>query len=83
MRTYIRDAGRQPDDFGLEVWTSLGDGDDDKLRADFQFWKDAGVSHICLNNWYNRPPHKRMAERGAEAHLEAMRHYYEIVKDLL
>ena len=83
MRTYIRDAGRQPDDLGLEVWTSVGDGDDDKLRADFQFWKDAGVSHICLNNWYNRPPHKRMAESGAAAHLDAMRHYYEIIKDLL
>lgn len=83
MRAYIRDAGRQPTDVGLEVWTSLGDGDEEKLRTDFQFWKDAGVSHICLNNWYNRPPHKRMVERGAEAHMKALQHYCEIVKDLL
>jgi hypothetical protein len=68
---------------GLEVWTSLGDGDDDKLRDDFQFWKEAGVSHITLNNWYDRSPHSRMAERGAEGHMTAMRHYYELVEDLL
>ena len=83
MRTYIREAGRQPHDVGLEVWTSLADGDDDKLRSDFQFWKDAGVSHVCLNNWYNRPPHQRIAERDANGHMEAMRRYHEIVEDLL
>jgi alkanesulfonate monooxygenase SsuD/methylene tetrahydromethanopterin reductase-like flavin-dependent oxidoreductase (luciferase family) len=83
LRGYIKEAGRSPDDVGLEVWTSVGDGDDDKLRADFQFWKDAGVSHITLNNWYGRHPHKRMADRGAEAHLKAMRHYRALVDDLL
>lgn len=83
LRGYIRDEGRDPAAVGLEIWTSMGDGDDDKLRADFQFWKDAGVSHITLNNWYDRPPHNRMAARGADAHMNALRHYRELVNDLL
>ena len=83
LRGYIRDEGRDPADVGLEIWTSLGDGDDDKLRADFQFWKDAGVSHITLNNWYPRPPHTRMTARGPDAHMNALRHYRELVDDLL
>ena len=65
------------------MWASVGDGDDEKLRADVQFWKDAGVTHITLNNWYNRPPHKRMVERTADAHFAAMQHYRELVVDLL
>ncbi len=83
MRGYIRDEGRDPADVGLEIWTSVGDGHDEKLRADFQFWKDAGVTHITLNNWYDRPPHNRMAARGADAHMNALRHYRELVDDLL
>ena len=83
LRGYIRAEGRDPAEVGLEIWTSVGDGNDEKLRADFKFWKDAGVSHITLNNWYGRTPHKRMAERGAEAHLKAMQHYRELVDDLL
>jgi probable F420-dependent oxidoreductase len=83
LRGYIHEAGRDPVDVGLEVWTSVGDGDDEKLRRDFQFWKDAGVTHITLNNWYGRAPHKRMTERGSNSHMEAMRHYRELIEDLL
>jgi len=83
LRGYIREAGRDPVDVGLEIWTSVGDGDEEKLRQDFQFWKDAGVTHITLNNWYGRAPHKRMTERGGDPHMEAMRHYRELINDLL
>ncbi len=83
FRSHVSDAGRDPADVGIEVWTSLGDGDDDSLRSDVQFWKDAGVSHITLNNWYDRPPHRAMADRSADSHLAAMEHYRELVADLL
>jgi probable F420-dependent oxidoreductase len=83
LRGYIRGAGRDPDDFGLEVWTSIGDGDDSKLRRDFQFWKDAGVTHITLNNSYGRAPHIRMQASDVDAHLKAMQHYRDLVVDLL
>ena len=67
----------------MAAFDEESDGDDDKLRADFQFWKDAGVSHITLNNWYPRPPHTRMTARGPDAHMNALRHYRELVDDLL
>lgn len=83
FRSFVVDAGRDQADVGIEVWTSVGDGDDDKLRSDVRFWKDAGVSHITLNNWYNRPPHRRMAARDAAAHFDAMERYRDLVLDLL
>lgn len=83
MRSYVVEAGRDPAEVGLEVWTSLGDGDDDQLREHFRFWKEAGVTHVTLNNWYDRPPHRRMEERGAAAHLAAIEHYRNLVDDLL
>lgn len=83
FRSYATEAGRDPDDLGIEVWTSVGDGDDETLRSDVRFWKEAGVSHITLNNWYARPPHQRMPERSAEAHFDAMERYRGLVADLL
>lgn len=83
LRSHVAEAGRDPADVGLEVWTSLGDGDDDELREHFRFWKDAGVTHVTLNNWYDRPPHRRMEERGAAAHLAAIEHYRNLIDDLL
>ena len=78
-----RPKRHHPAEVGLEVWTSLGDGDDDQLREHFRFWKEAGVTHVTLNNWYDRPPHRRMEERGAAAHLAAIEHYRNLVDDLL
>ena len=83
LRQYTLEADRDPRKMGLEIWTSMGDGIDEKLRSDFEFWKKAGVSHITLNNWYGRGPHKRISERGKEAHLTAMTRYRKIVTDLL
>ena len=83
LRTYIREAGRDPADVGLEIWTSLGDGDDDTLREHFRFWKDAGVTHVNLNNFHDRGPHKRMEASGADAQIAALEHYRNLIDDLL
>ena len=37
LRTHINEVNRVPSDVGLEVWTSAGVGDDNKLRRDVQF----------------------------------------------
>ena len=83
LRAQAEAAGRDPGAIGLEVWTSLGDGDDAKLRQDVRFWKQAGVTHITLNNCYARPPHRRMQGRDPAAHLKALAQYRSLVADLL
>ena len=74
---------RDPADVGLEVWTSLGDGDDDEVREHFRFWKDAGVTHVNLNNFHDRGPHRRMGASGADAQIAALEHYRNLIDDLL
>ncbi|MFT5394317.1 MAG: putative F420-dependent oxidoreductase [Gammaproteobacteria bacterium] len=82
LRGYVRDAGRDSAEVGLEVWTSVGEGDEDSWRRDFQFWKDAGVTHITLNNAFGRYSHKRMPGRTVDDHIAATTRYWNAVSDL-
>jgi probable F420-dependent oxidoreductase len=83
LRAYAKDAGRDPASLGIEVWTSTGDGGPAAWRDEIRFWKDAGVTHVTLNNTFGRYHHKRIAETSAAAHLDAMTRYREAVADLL
>ena len=83
LRGYVKAAGRDPNAVGLEVWVSMGEGGPEDWRQQFLAWKDAGVTHITLNNTYNRGPHKRIAGRTISDHLAAMQHYHQAVADLL
>jgi probable F420-dependent oxidoreductase len=83
LRSYAEQAGRNPDDIGLEVWVSVGQGDADDWRREFQFWQAAGVTHITLNNAFNRYQHTRMPGRSLADHLAGMARYHAAVADLL
>jgi probable F420-dependent oxidoreductase len=83
LRGYVKEAGRDPNSIGLEVWVSTGEGDPDDWRKQFQAWKDAGVTHITVNSTYGRGPHKRISGRTISDHMAAMQHYRVAVADLL
>ena len=83
LRRYAREAGRDPDEIGLEVWVSTADGGPADWRREFAYWKRVGVTHVTLNSTYGRPPHRRIAGTTMEAHLDAMRRYHAAVADLL
>jgi probable F420-dependent oxidoreductase len=83
LRGYVKEAGRDPSAVGLEVWVSAGEGGPERWRQQFLAWKDAGVTHITLNNTYNRGPHRRIAGRTLNDHMAAMRQYHAAVADLL
>ena len=82
LRRYTAEAGRDPAAMGLEVWVSVGAGTPDDWRREFEFWRDAGVSHICVNNSFDRHHHTRMAGRSLAQHIEAMERYRDAVADL-
>jgi len=83
LRGYIKEAGRDPKDVGLEVWVSTADGGPDDWRKEFTYWKGVGVTHVTVNSTYARGPHKRIPGRTMADHLTAMRQYHAAVKDLL
>jgi probable F420-dependent oxidoreductase len=83
LRGLVRAAGRAPDAVGIEVWQSLGDGTPDDWRKEFQFWKDAGVTHVTAHTTYASGHHKRIAGRTAADHLAAVTMFREAVGDLV
>ena len=82
LREYTKEAGRDPSDVGLEVWVSAGSGGPSDWRAEFEFWRAAGVTHITVNNAYSRYEHKRMAGRSLDEHIAGITRYWEAVSDL-
>jgi probable F420-dependent oxidoreductase len=83
LRRLTEQAGRDPSTVGIEVWTSCGQGTEADWRRETAFWKQAGVSHICLTTTFNRRHHHRIAGKTAGDHLAAMKRYREAVVDLL
>jgi len=83
LRAYAEQAGRDPASIGVEVWVSIGAGDEANWREEFKFWKSAGVTHVTLNATFQRSHHRRIASRSLQAHLTAIDRYRDAVADLL
>jgi hypothetical protein len=83
LRRLLRENGRDPAKFGLEVWVSPGTGGPDNWRKEIAFWKNAGVTHATVHTTYASPNHTRIAGKTAAEHLAAITRYKEAVADLL
>jgi probable F420-dependent oxidoreductase len=83
MRGYVAEAGRDPASIGIEIWTSMGEGEPEDWRAEARFWKEAGVTHITVNNAREREHHKRIEGRSFSDHLVGIERYREAVADIL
>ena len=83
LRKMTEEAGRDPASVGIEVWTSLGDGKEADWRKEVSFWRQAGVSHICLTTTFGRRHHKRIRGTALTDHLAALKRYHTAVADLL
>jgi len=83
LRRYVKEAGRDPREVGIEVWVSTAQGGPDDWREEFAYWKSVGVTHVTVNSTYARGPHKRIAGKTMADHLTAMKDYHAAVKDLV
>jgi probable F420-dependent oxidoreductase len=83
LRGLLRENGRDPNNFGIEVWLSPGTGGPDDWRKEIQFWKNAGVTHAAVHTTYASPNHKRIAGKTPAEHLAAITAYKKAVEDLL
>ena len=83
LRRLTEQAGRDPSRVGIEVWVSMGDGEEDDWEREARFWKKAGATHLCLTTTFNRRHHKRIAGARLDHHLVALRRYHAAVADTL
>ena len=83
LRGLIKAEGRDPASVGIEVWQSLGSGDEQAWRRDFAFWKQAGVTHITAHTTFAMNHHKHIAGHTAADHIAAITRYKQAVADLL
>ncbi len=83
LRRYVKEAGRDPREVGIEVWVSTAEGSPDDWRKEFAYWKSVGVTHVTVNSTYARGPHTRIPGKTMADHLKAMKDYHAAVKDLV
>ncbi len=82
IRTSAQNAGRNPDDIGMECWMSMGQGTPDDWRAEVETWRDLGATHLAINTTFNRGHLKPIKGTDAGTHLKAIEQYMEAVGDL-
>jgi probable F420-dependent oxidoreductase len=49
LRQYVRDAGRDPSEFGIESRISLMDKSPDVWREEMEGWRNLNASHVTVN----------------------------------
>ncbi len=49
FRGYVRDAGRDPGDVGIESWLDIAGKTPDQWRAQAEAWKALGATHYSVN----------------------------------
>ncbi len=83
LRGYAEAAGRDPAEIGIEVWVGTGAGDADDWRRELAFWIESGVTHVTLNNTFDRYHHTRISGRTLPAHLAEMERYLEVAGEFM
>jgi probable F420-dependent oxidoreductase len=83
LRAMVEAQGRDPAAIGIEVWTSCGAGTTADWRKEAAFWRDLGVTHLCLTTTYHRRHHHRIAGTSLREHLAAASRYRDAIADLL
>lgn len=72
LRVLIEEAGRSPEQVGIEPRVSFGDGAPDIWRRDLNSWQAAGATHLSLNTMY-------CGFQTPGRHIEAMRAYAAVI----
>jgi probable F420-dependent oxidoreductase len=68
VRSYAREAGRDPSGIGIEGRITYGDGSPDRWRDEIAAWKKLGASHVSVNTMKSGLP-------SPAAHIEAVRRF--------
>ncbi len=75
LRQYLAEAGRDPDDFGIDARVTLRRQPEADWPAYVEGWRALGATHICLNTM-------GAGFKTIDAHLEALRRFRDVVSGL-
>lgn len=71
VRSYAREAGRDPERIGIEGRISHGAGSEEAWRKELQAWKALGATHASFNTMKANLPSPR-------AHIDAIRRFHAV-----
>jgi len=72
MRSYAREAGRDPASIGMESWVSIRNRNPEEWLEDVAAWTELGATHISVNTM-------RAGLSSPDAHIDAIRRFKEAV----
>jgi probable F420-dependent oxidoreductase len=70
IRSYAREAGRDPGRIGIEGRITFGEGSAEVWRKDIDLWKNLGATHLSVNTM-------KTALKTPAAHIDAIRRFKE------
>ncbi|HWH75996.1 MAG TPA: LLM class F420-dependent oxidoreductase [Candidatus Binatus sp.] len=72
IRSYAKEAGRNPDGIGIEGRISYGQGSPEAWTKELQAWKQLGATHASFNTM-------KAGLNSPSAHIEALRRFSKIM----
>jgi alkanesulfonate monooxygenase SsuD/methylene tetrahydromethanopterin reductase-like flavin-dependent oxidoreductase (luciferase family) len=75
IRSYAKEAGRDPSAIGIEGRVSVADGSREKWLQAISQWKELGATHVSVNTM-------KAGFSTPSAHIDAIRRFREATADL-
>jgi alkanesulfonate monooxygenase SsuD/methylene tetrahydromethanopterin reductase-like flavin-dependent oxidoreductase (luciferase family) len=72
LNQYLEEAGRRPEDFGIDGRISLGNRSQAEWLADVEMWRELGATHLSVNTM-------RADFKTVQEHLEAIRAFKALI----
>jgi alkanesulfonate monooxygenase SsuD/methylene tetrahydromethanopterin reductase-like flavin-dependent oxidoreductase (luciferase family) len=82
VRAAARQAGRDPDAVGLEVWVSLGGLAPEEWAEEAEAWRRLGMTHLTVNTEFTSSRHRATPAKTMGEHVALLEQYREVVGDL-
>ncbi len=72
LHTYLDEAGRDPQSFGIDPWISIGGLEKDEWRRRVEAWRGLGASHVAVDTM-------RAGFTSPQAHIDAIRSFRDVL----
>ena len=72
LHGYLREAGRDPQRFGVDPWISIAGLDKDEWRRRVEAWRALGATHVAVDTM-------RAGFASPQAHIEAIRAFRDVL----
>ncbi|HEX6506920.1 MAG TPA: LLM class F420-dependent oxidoreductase [Chloroflexota bacterium] len=76
LRSYAREAGRDPNDIGIEARVNIRGKEPNEWRREVEAWQELGATHLAVNTMND-------GLSGPEAHIDAIQRFRDAVFPVL